>query len=89
MDGMAKVILPLLPHQATPRNCFHLLQSGQSVLLYPGGGREVAKRKGEKYKLMWKEETDFVRLAMRFGAVIVPFAAIGVEEAFDVLLDPE
>eukprot|EP00959_Pyramimonas_sp_CCMP1952_P265617 5553482-Pyramimonas_sp.AAC.1 len=41
---------------ATPRNCFKLLQAGQAVLLYPGGAREVAKRKNEKYKLLWKED---------------------------------
>eukprot|EP00850_Spirogloea_muscicola_P014598 SM000106S13946 [mRNA] locus=s106:105862:111881:+ [translate_table: standard] len=74
---------------ASPRNCFKLLQEGECVLLYPGGGKEVAKRKGQKYKLLWKEQTDFVRLAMRFGCTIVPFAALGVEDAFDILMDPE
>eukprot|EP00850_Spirogloea_muscicola_P018168 SM000163S02336 [mRNA] locus=s163:244518:250584:- [translate_table: standard] len=74
---------------ASPRNCFKLLQEGECVLLYPGGGKEVAKRKGQKYKLLWKEQTDFVRLAMRFGCTIIPFGALGVEDAFDILMDPE
>ncbi|KAK3241622.1 hypothetical protein CYMTET_48630 [Cymbomonas tetramitiformis] len=73
--------------KATPRNYFKLLDAGEAVLLYPGGAREVAKRHGEKYKLLWKDETDFVRLAMRFGATIVPFSAVGVDDAFDIKMD--
>jgi len=57
------------------------------VLLYPGGAREVAKRRGEANTLIWKEETDFVRLAMRHGCTIVPFAALGVDDAFSIALD--
>lgn len=73
--------------KATPRNYFKLLEAGETVLLYPGGAREVAKRRGEENKLLWKEDTDFVRLAMRFGCTIVPFAALGVDDAFGIALD--
>lgn len=73
--------------KATPRNYFKLLEAGEAVLLYPGGAREVAKRKGEENKLLWKEDTDFVRLAMRFGCTIVPFAALGVDDAFGIAFD--
>lgn len=73
--------------KATPRNYFKLLEAGEAVLLYPGGAREVAKRRGEENKLLWKEDTDFVRLAMRFGCTIVPFAALGVDDAFGIALD--
>jgi hypothetical protein len=38
------------------------------VLVYPGGGREVAKRKGEKYQLLWKERVGFARLAIEAAA---------------------
>eukprot|EP00741_Cyanophora_paradoxa_P011517 tig00020557_g11125.t1 len=57
------------------------------VLLFPGGAREVCKRKGEKYQLFWRENTDFVRVAMRHGATVVPFSAVGAEEVFDIALD--
>lgn len=46
--------------------------------------REVAKRRGEEYLLQWKESPDFVRLAARCNALIVPFAAVGADDAFDV-----
>lgn len=51
--------------------------------------RQVAKRKGEKYKLMWKDDAEFVRLAMRFQCTIVPFASVGTEEAFNITMDSE
>ncbi|CAI7845061.1 unnamed protein product, partial [Closterium sp. NIES-54] len=74
--------------RVSPRACYQLLREGENLLLYPGGGREVGKRKNEKYKLFWRDTTDFVRIAVRCGATIVPFSTIGVEDAFDVLMDP-
>ena len=47
---------------------------------------------GETYKLFWPEgaeESDFARVAARFGATIVPVAAIGAEEGFEMLLDAD
>jgi len=73
----------------TRENCALLMRARQSILVFPGGGREVAKRKGEKYKLIWKNRTGFARMAIRFGCPIVPFAAVGAEEAFDILLDAD
>jgi hypothetical protein len=40
-------------------------------------GWQVNKRKGEEYKLLWKDSPEFVRLATKCNALIVPFAAIG------------
>jgi 1-acyl-sn-glycerol-3-phosphate acyltransferase len=71
----------------TRGNCAALMRAHASILVFPGGGREVAKRKGEKYKLIWKTRVGFARMAIRFGCPIVPFAAVGAEEAFDIVLD--
>jgi hypothetical protein len=38
------------------------------------------KRRGEAYKLIWPQRAEFVRMAAKFGATIVPFAAIGADE---------
>lgn len=64
-----------------------LMRQGEVILVYPGGGREVAKRKGEKYQLIWKNRMGFARLAIQHGYTIVPFAAVGAEEAVDIVLD--
>lgn len=64
-----------------------LLQQGESVLVFPGGGREVAKRRGEKYQLMWKERLGFARMAVQNNARVVPFSAVGGEEMLDIVVD--
>ncbi|WP_442932908.1 lysophospholipid acyltransferase family protein [Mycobacterium kyogaense] len=66
-----------------------LMVDGQNVLVFPGGGREVAKRKGEKYQLIWKNRVGFARLAIKHGYPIVPFASVGAEEALDVVVDSD
>lgn len=50
---------------------------------------QVNKRKGEKYKLIWKNKAEFVRMAAKTNALIVPFAAVGGEEAFDIAMDSD
>ncbi|MGE5441823.1 MAG: hypothetical protein ACM3Q0_02020, partial [Bacteroidota bacterium] len=57
------------------------------IVVFPGGGREVARRKGEQYKLIWKARTGFVRMAIRYGYPVVPFAQVGADDAFDILVD--
>lgn len=44
---------------------------------------QVNKKVGQEYQLFWKESPDFVRLAARCGAIIVPFAAVGADDAYD------
>lgn len=75
--------------RGTQANCRALLGNGEAVLVFPGGGREVAKRKDEKYQLMWKERLGFARLAIESGCPIVPFAAVGAEESFDIVMDAD
>jgi 1-acyl-sn-glycerol-3-phosphate acyltransferase len=75
--------------RGTRENCRALLGASEAVLVYPGGGREVAKRKGEKYQLLWKERVGFARLAIEAGCPIVPFGAVGAEESYDILLDAD
>ncbi|XP_031265805.1 acyltransferase-like protein At3g26840, chloroplastic isoform X2 [Pistacia vera] len=68
-------------------NFFKLLSSKSHVLLYPGGMREALHRKGEEYKLFWPEQSEFVRMAARFGAKIVPFGAVGEDDIGQVVFD--
>ena len=68
-------------------NCAALMRCGEHMLVFPGGAREVFKHKGEAYQLIWKERYGFVRLAIEHGYTITPYATVGAEEAFDVLLD--
>jgi 1-acyl-sn-glycerol-3-phosphate acyltransferase len=69
------------------RNCAELLERGESVLVFPGGAREVNKRRGEQYELSWRQRLGFAHMAVAAGAPIVPFAALGGDENYDVVLD--
>lgn len=71
----------------TPANLFKLFSSKSFALLYPGGAREALHRKGEEYQLFWPDQPEFVRMAAKFGAVIVPFGAIGEDDLVEMVLD--
>ena len=71
----------------TRENCAALMQAGECILVFPGGAREVSKRKGESYQLMWGNRRGFARMAIEHGCTIVPFAAVGVEDVFDIVKD--
>ena len=47
----------------------------------------MLKRRGEEYQLFWRDDRpDFVRLAAKYSALIVPFAAVGADDAYNLLL---
>ena len=75
--------------RGTRENCGRLFEAGEAVLVFPGGGREVFKHKGEKYQLVWKERVGFARMAIQHGVPIVPFASVGVEDMFEIVLDAD
>ncbi|KAG5244936.1 acyltransferase protein [Salix suchowensis] len=71
----------------TASNIYRLLSTNSHVLLYPGGAREAFHYKGEEYKLIWPKQQEFVRMAARFGATIVPFGAVGEDDIAELVLD--
>lgn len=71
----------------TRENCAALLTAGEPVLVFPGGAREVYKRRNQRYQLLWGKRTGFARMAIAAGCPIIPFAAVGAEDRFSVLLD--
>jgi len=73
--------------RGTRENVRVLMREGQNVLVYPGGAGEVFRQRGERYRLKWKERLGFARLAIEFGYPVIPFAAVGVEEMFDLVAD--
>lgn len=71
----------------TGRNFFRLLRKKSYILLYPGGVREALHRKGEASKLFWPEQQEFVRMAVKLGATIIPYAGVGEDDIFELILD--
>ncbi|GAA5126677.1 hypothetical protein GCM10023339_51740 [Alloalcanivorax gelatiniphagus] len=68
-------------------NCDALMEAGESILVFPGGAREVFRRRGEEHTLIWKKRLGFVRLALRHGYDIVPFASYGADHCYTVIAD--
>jgi 1-acyl-sn-glycerol-3-phosphate acyltransferase len=65
----------------TRENVDTLMQSGESVLVYPGGGHEVLKKSSvPRHELMWKERLGFARMAIKHSYPILPCACVGVED---------
>ncbi|UGT66393.1 acyltransferase family protein [Nocardia gipuzkoensis] len=73
--------------RGTRSNCLALLRRGEAVMVFPGGGREAVRRKNEKYLLKWEGRSGFARMAIEAGAPIVPVAMIGVDDAYDIVVD--
>ena len=71
----------------TRDNCRTLMKQKESVVIFPGGAREVFKRRGEKYQLLWGKRAGFARMAFESDYTIVPIAAVGAEDCYNVLLD--
>ncbi|KAA8497615.1 Acyltransferase-like protein [Porphyridium purpureum] len=72
---------------ASPRALYRMLKANEAVLLFPGGAREAYKRRGEKHTLHWPEDPEFVRMALKFNALVVPVACVGPDDSFQIVLD--
>jgi 1-acyl-sn-glycerol-3-phosphate acyltransferase len=73
--------------RGTRDNVRTLMRGHQTVMVFPGGSREVFKRRGQQYQLLWGERMGFARLAIEHGYPIVPCAAAGAEDTLDVIAD--
>jgi pimeloyl-ACP methyl ester carboxylesterase len=73
--------------EVSPSFIYQLMQRNETILLFPGGTGELCHGKGEAYKLKWSNRTDFVRMAASSGAIIVPFAAIGIADSVNMIFD--
>ena len=73
--------------RGTRANFRALMGDRQTILVFPGRAREVNKRRGQQYQLLWSERIGFTRLAIEHGYPIVPFATVGAEEMLDVIVD--
>jgi 1-acyl-sn-glycerol-3-phosphate acyltransferase len=73
--------------RGTRENVRALMRTRQTILVFPGGGREVNKQRGQQYQLLWRERIGFARLAIEQGYPIIPFAAVGADDMLDVIVD--
>ncbi len=66
-----------------------MFEAGKDLLVFPGGAYEANKRQDQRYKILWKNRTGFVRLAARHGVPIVPVGIVGPDDWYDRYLEQD
>jgi 1-acyl-sn-glycerol-3-phosphate acyltransferase len=69
----------------TRANVDRLLSTDNLVVVLPGGLRESMKPHELRYRLLWGHRYGFVKAALRHQAPIIPLAAIGGDDVFDLV----
>lgn len=62
-----------------------LMRRDETILVFPGGGRDMLKFKGEEYQLQWQGRSGFARLAIAHDYPIVPVGLVGGDDVFHSL----
>lgn len=68
-------------------NASELMRQGETLLVYPGGGRDMLKFKGEQYRLQWQGRSGFARLAIAHGYPIVPVGLVGGDDVYHPVVE--
>lgn len=63
-----------------------LMRHNETVLVFPGGAREVPKYKGESYSLQWQGRYGFSVLSIENDYPIIPAALVGGDDVYQNLL---
>ena len=69
-----------------PETARELMRHDEPILVFPGGGREIAKYKGEEYTLFWQGRAGFARLAAEHNYPIVPAGLVGGDDVYRSLI---
>jgi 1-acyl-sn-glycerol-3-phosphate acyltransferase len=65
-----------------PATARELMRNDETILVFPGGGREIAKFRGEEYQLRWQGRAGFARLSVENGYPIVPAGLVGGDDVY-------
>jgi 1-acyl-sn-glycerol-3-phosphate acyltransferase len=69
-----------------PETARELMRHNETILVFPGGGREIAKYKGEEYHLNWRGRSGFARIAAENDYPIVPVGLVGGDDVYKSLV---
>jgi len=68
-----------------PETASELMRHNETILVFPGGGREMPKFKGEEYTLRWQGRSGFARLSVQHNYPIVPVGLVGADDVYQSL----
>lgn len=69
-----------------PDTCAELMRQDETILVFPGGGRDMLKFKGEEYTLHWERRSGFARLAVEHDYPVVAAGLVGGDDVYRSLL---
>ena len=78
---LGRVLQKLGAVRASQDNARRILESGASLLVYPGGDLEAYRHGRRRNEIVLGERSGFVRLAQRTAAPIVPVVAFGAHRS--------
>ena len=70
-----------------PRNALAVLEAGDSLLVYPGGGQDAFRPHHLRGRICLEGRTGFLRLAIWYGLPIIPLISWGSHDTLYVLED--
>lgn len=73
--------------RANPNMAIKAIESGASVLVYPGGAEDVFRPYTERNKIKFVGRKGFIKLALRYSLPIVPLISKGAHESIFVIAD--
>lgn len=65
-----------------PEPARELMRHGEPILVFPGGGCEIPKFKGEEHTLRWQGRAGFARVAAENEYPIVPVGLVGGDDVY-------
>ena len=84
---MAELAVKVGALQAHPKMAIAALQSGASVLVYPGGAQDVFRPFNQRHEIHFAGRKGFIKLALRQRVPILPAIAVGSHETLFVMTD--
>lgn len=69
----------------SPENASELMQANEPVLVFPGGGRDLARGRDQLNQIDWGERKGFARIAIEHNYPIVPVTLVGPDYFYQVL----
>lgn len=73
--------------RAHPKMAIAALNTGSSVLVYPGGAKDVFRPHRQREKIELNKNTAFVKLALRYHLPVIPVISAGSHDTLMVLED--
>jgi len=79
---VAPMLVRLGQTLATVDNGIRLLEQEQAIVVFPEGSKGLGKTLKDRYRLARFGDGDFVAMALRTGAQVVPVSVVGAEETY-------